>query len=46
MLISGHHFVRYARTVAAQLECMLNDARVENETIGFTDERVPVEIQN
>jgi radical SAM superfamily enzyme YgiQ (UPF0313 family) len=44
MLISGHHFTRYATTVAAQLECMLNDVRVENETTEFGNEPVPDEI--
>jgi radical SAM superfamily enzyme YgiQ (UPF0313 family) len=46
MLISGHHFIRYARTVAAQLECMLNKLRIEKETTEFSNEPVPVEIQN
>ena len=46
MLISGHHFIQYARTVAAQLDCMLNDLRVEDQTTEFANERVPVEIQN
>ena len=46
MLISGHHFIRYARTVAVQLECVLNKLRVEKEMTKFANERVPVEIQN
>jgi len=31
MLLSGHHFIRYARTVAAQLEFELKKSRIERE---------------
>ena len=37
MLISGHHFVRYARKLVVQLESELNKFRIEKETTEFHD---------
>jgi radical SAM superfamily enzyme YgiQ (UPF0313 family) len=38
MLLSGHHFIRYASSVAGQLESELSKFRVEKETSGFRNE--------
>lgn len=35
MLLSGHHFIRYARSVAAQLEFELDKFRTEKQTTEF-----------
>jgi hypothetical protein len=45
MLLSGHHFIRYASTVAAQLEGELNRLSIEKETTEFSNEPAPAEIQ-
>ncbi len=36
MLLSGHHFIRYASGVVEQLECELNRFRIEKETTEFS----------
>ena len=38
MLLSGHHFIRYASTVAAQLEGELNRLSLEKETTEFSNQ--------
>ena len=38
MLLSGHHFIRYARSVVAQLESELDKFRTEKETTEFRNE--------
>ena len=45
MLLSGHHFIRYARTVAAQLDGELNKLEVQRETAEFSNEPVPAEVE-
>jgi hypothetical protein len=45
MLLSGHLFIRYASTVAAQLEGELNRLSIEKETTEFSNEPAPAEIQ-
>ncbi len=37
MLLSGHHFIRYASSVVGQLESELNKFRIEKETTEFQD---------
>ena len=37
MLLSGHHFIRYASSVVGQLESELNKFRIEKETTEFHD---------
>jgi hypothetical protein len=38
MLLSGHHFIRYASSVVGQLESELNKFRMERETTEFRKE--------
>ena len=38
MLLSGHHFIPYARSVVAQLESELDKFRTEKETTEFRNE--------
>ena len=38
MLLSGHHFIRYASSVVGQLESELNKFRMEKETTEFRNE--------
>jgi len=38
MLLSGHHFIRYASTVAGQLKSELNKCRIEKEAAEFGNE--------
>ncbi|HME00220.1 MAG TPA: radical SAM protein [Terriglobia bacterium] len=38
MLLSGHHFIRYASTLADQLESELNKCRIEKETAELGNE--------
>ncbi|MGH9433311.1 MAG: DUF4070 domain-containing protein, partial [Terriglobia bacterium] len=38
MLLSGHHFIRYARSVVGQLEAELDKCRVEKEPTEFHNE--------
>jgi radical SAM superfamily enzyme YgiQ (UPF0313 family) len=38
MLLSGHHFIRYAKSVTDQLELELGKCRTEQETIEFQNE--------
>jgi len=38
MLLSGHHFIRYARSVVANLDCELNKFRTEKVTTEFRNE--------
>lgn len=38
MLLSGHHFIRYARSVAGQLEIALDKCTIEQETPEFHKE--------
>jgi radical SAM superfamily enzyme YgiQ (UPF0313 family) len=38
MLLSGHHFIRYASSVVGQLESELNKFRIEKETTEFRKE--------
>ena len=45
MLLSGHHFIRYAKTVAAQLEGELNRLSIEKQTAEFSIEAEPAEIE-
>jgi radical SAM superfamily enzyme YgiQ (UPF0313 family) len=45
MLLSGHHFIRYASTVAAQLEGELNRLSIGTETTEFSIEAAPAEIE-
>jgi len=45
MLLSGHHFIRYASTVAAQLEGELNRLAIEEETPEFNIEATPAEFE-
>ena len=45
MLLSGHHFIRYARTVATQLDGELNKLEVQRETAEFSNEPVPAEVE-
>jgi len=45
MLLSGHHFIRYAKTVAAQLERELARLGIEKETAEFGVEAAPAEIE-
>jgi len=45
MLLSGHHFIRYATTLAAQLEGELNRLVIEEETTEFSNEAAPAEIE-
>jgi hypothetical protein len=35
MLLSGHHFIRYARCVVGELEVELDKCRIEKETPEF-----------
>jgi hypothetical protein len=46
MLLSGHHFIRYAGTVAAQLECELNRLGIEEKTSEFSIQAAPAEIES
>ncbi len=45
MLLSGHHFIRYASTVAAQLEGELNRLAIEKETAEFSIKAAPAEFE-
>jgi hypothetical protein len=45
MLLSGHHFIRYAKTVAAQLEGELNRLSTEKEPAEFDIEAAPAEVE-
>src|SRR5271157_462247 len=45
MLLSGHHFIRYASTLAAQLEGELNRLGIEKETAEFSIEAAPAEFE-
>ncbi len=45
MLLSGHHFIRYASTVAAQLEGELNRLVIEKDTAEFSIEAAPAELE-
>ena len=40
MLLSGHHFIRYANGVVAQVESELNRCQVKTEAAELGDERV------
>ena len=45
MLLSGHHFIRYANNVAEQLEGEVSRLAIEKESAEFSTEPAQAEIQ-
>jgi radical SAM superfamily enzyme YgiQ (UPF0313 family) len=45
MLLSGHHFIRYATTVAAQVEGELNRLVIEKQTAELSNEPATAEVE-
>lgn len=46
MLLSGHHFIRYASSVVGQLEFELNNSRLEKEMMEFRTEAAACQDSN